>query len=129
MEKIGFIGLGIMGAPMAGHLLDAGYEVLASDHRGAPPAALTAKGLRTVTGHQALAKTADVIIMMVPDTPQVADVLFGDYKPTGKLPRTWPATNDQVTNSSADAGKPLFPYGFGLTYNGGAQEKVLGMVK
>ena len=37
METIGFIGLGIMGAPMAGHLLDAGYAVVASDHRGAPP--------------------------------------------------------------------------------------------
>ena len=33
METIGFIGLGIMGAPMAGHLLDAGYTVVASDHR------------------------------------------------------------------------------------------------
>ncbi|TIN59423.1 MAG: 2-hydroxy-3-oxopropionate reductase, partial [Mesorhizobium sp.] len=38
METIGFIGLGIMGAPMAGHLLDAGYPVIASDHRSKPPA-------------------------------------------------------------------------------------------
>ena len=37
METIGFVGLGIMGAPMAGHLLDAGYQVVASGHRGAPP--------------------------------------------------------------------------------------------
>jgi beta-glucosidase len=44
----------------------------------------------------------------------VADVLFGDYKPTGKLPREWPLNNQQLS-ASADE-KPLFPYGFGLTY-------------
>ncbi|MHB9364383.1 2-hydroxy-3-oxopropionate reductase [Mesorhizobium sp. LNJC403B00] len=78
METIGFIGLGIMGAPMAGHLLDAGYTVVASDHRSKPPADLVAKGLRSITGHAAVAKAADIIITMVPDTPQVAEVLFGD---------------------------------------------------
>ncbi|MBU0585716.1 MAG: 2-hydroxy-3-oxopropionate reductase [Alphaproteobacteria bacterium] len=78
METIGFIGLGIMGAPMAGHLLDAGYTVVTSDHRKAPPQELAAKGLKAVTGHEAVAKAADIVIMMVPDTPQVADVLFGE---------------------------------------------------
>ena len=77
METIGFIGLGIMGAPMAGHLLDAGYTVVASDHRGAPPNELLVKGLQTVTGHDTVARAADMVITMVPDTPQVADVLFG----------------------------------------------------
>ncbi|TIV63410.1 MAG: 2-hydroxy-3-oxopropionate reductase [Mesorhizobium sp.] len=78
METIGFIGLGIMGAPMAGHLLDAGYPVVASDHRSQPPADLVAKGLKSVAGHDAVAEVADIIITMVPDTPQVADVLFGE---------------------------------------------------
>lgn len=78
METIGFIGLGIMGAPMAGHLLDAGYVVIASDHRSTPPAKLADKGLRTVSGHDSVAKAADVVITMVPDTPQVAEVLFGE---------------------------------------------------
>lgn len=78
MEKIGFVGLGIMGAPMAGHLLDAGYEVIASDHRGALPAELVGQGLKSVAGHPALAKAVDIVILMVPDTPQVADVLFGE---------------------------------------------------
>ncbi|MBU2191355.1 MAG: NAD-binding protein, partial [Alphaproteobacteria bacterium] len=78
METIGFIGLGIMGAPMAGHLLDAGYTVVTSDHCKAPPQELAAKGLKAVTGHEAVAKAADIVIMMVPDTPQVADVLFGE---------------------------------------------------
>jgi beta-glucosidase len=47
----------------------------------------------------------------------VADVLFGDHKPRGKLPHTWPASMDQVPLKAGDsAGKPLFAYGFGLTY-------------
>jgi len=78
METIGFIGLGIMGAPMAGHLLDAGYPVVSSDHRSKPPADLLAKGLKTVSGHDAVAKAADTVILMVPDTPQVAEVLFAE---------------------------------------------------
>ncbi|KQZ12520.1 2-hydroxy-3-oxopropionate reductase [Mesorhizobium sp. Root552] len=78
MEKIGFIGLGIMGAPMAGHLLDAGYTVITTDHRSKAPADLVAKGLKTVTGNNAVAKAADIIITMVPDTPQVDEVLFGE---------------------------------------------------
>jgi 2-hydroxy-3-oxopropionate reductase len=78
MDTIGFIGLGIMGAPMAGHLLDAGYSVVTSDHRGAPPADLVAKGLKAVTGSHAVAKAADIVITMVPDTPQVDEVLFGE---------------------------------------------------
>lgn len=78
MDTIGFIGLGIMGAPMAGHLLDAGYHVVTSDHRGAPPVDLVAKGLKAVTGSNAVAQAADIIITMVPDTPQVEEVLFGE---------------------------------------------------
>jgi beta-glucosidase len=46
----------------------------------------------------------------------VADVLFGDYKPTGKLPRAWPLNNEQLSASANAGEKPLFPYGFGLTY-------------
>ena len=48
----------------------------------------------------------------------VADVLTGKYKPTGKLPRTWPRTNDQLawTVNQPGPGQPLFPCGFGLSY-------------
>jgi beta-glucosidase len=48
----------------------------------------------------------------------VADILFGATKPTGKLSRTWPRSNEQVGVTSADpaAKDALFPYGFGLTY-------------
>jgi beta-glucosidase len=47
----------------------------------------------------------------------VADVIFGDYKPTGKLPHSWPRTMQQIPINVGDTKyDPLFPYGFGLTY-------------
>jgi beta-glucosidase len=47
----------------------------------------------------------------------VADVLFGDYKPTGKLSFSWPRSMAQIPINVGDANyDPLFPYGFGLTY-------------
>ena len=46
----------------------------------------------------------------------VADVLFGDYKPTGKLPITWPRDENQEPINSGDGKVGLFPYGYGLTY-------------
>jgi beta-glucosidase len=47
----------------------------------------------------------------------VADVLFGDHTPTGKLPFTWPRTMAQIPINVGDARyDPLFAYGFGLTY-------------
>lgn len=76
-ETIGFIGLGIMGAPMAGHLLDAGFAVVASTQRRPPPADLVERGLRSVADPRGVAGVADVVVTMVPDTPQVEDALFG----------------------------------------------------
>ena len=47
----------------------------------------------------------------------VADVLFGDYNPTGKLSHTWPRNMDQIPINIGDEDyNPLFPYGFGLSY-------------
>ena len=47
----------------------------------------------------------------------VADVLFGDFKPTGKLPHSWPRSMKQIPINVGDANyDPLFPFGFGLTY-------------
>jgi beta-glucosidase len=47
----------------------------------------------------------------------VADVLFGDVRPGGKLPLSWPRSNDQLPVNVGDPDyDPLFPFGFGLTY-------------
>lgn len=46
----------------------------------------------------------------------VADVLFGDYAPTGKLSHHWPRNNEQVSVAQKSAEPPLFPSGFGLGF-------------
>jgi 2-hydroxy-3-oxopropionate reductase len=78
MAKIGFIGLGIMGAPMAGHLIDGGHTLCTSTHRSPAPKELIDKGLEVVGSPKEVAEAADVVITIVPDTPQVAEVLFGE---------------------------------------------------
>lgn len=75
--QIGFIGLGIMGRPMAGHLLKAGHRLHL--HRVKPVSRhLVDQGGIAVDTPRAVAEAADVIILMVPDTPDVEAVLFGD---------------------------------------------------
>ena len=77
MSKLGFIGLGIMGAPMAAHLIKAGHEVFLST-RSKVPAQLLVDKAQSCASAQEVAQKADIIFMMLPDTPDVAAVLFGD---------------------------------------------------
>ena len=77
MSKLGFIGLGIMGAPMAAHLINAGHEVFLNT-RSTVPAALLTGAASACTSAREVADKADIIFMMLPDTPDVAAVLFGD---------------------------------------------------
>ncbi len=77
MHKLGFIGLGIMGAPMAQHLLAAGHQVFLHSRSGVPATLLDAGGLACSSAQQ-VAQQADIIFMMLPDTPDVARVLFGE---------------------------------------------------
>ncbi len=76
--KIGFIGLGIMGAPMAGHLQSGGHELYVVKHRKPVPAALVEGGAVECASRREVAERSEVIIAIVPDTPDVADTLFGD---------------------------------------------------
>ncbi|MEJ2508037.1 MAG: 2-hydroxy-3-oxopropionate reductase [Gammaproteobacteria bacterium] len=78
MAKIGFIGVGIMGAPMAGHLLAAGHDLFVVKHRNPIPAALVEGGAVECDSVRDVAERAEVVIVMVPDTPDVEQVLFGD---------------------------------------------------
>ncbi len=76
-KKIGFIGLGIMGRPMAINLVKAGYEVHVYDRKEDNMAAVVEAGGHSASSNKELAQTCDVIITMVPNSPQVKDVLFG----------------------------------------------------
>ena len=76
-QKIGFIGLGIMGAPMCEHLIKAGHQLFVHTRRPVPKS--IAEGRATqCTSNRGVAERADVIIIMVPDTPNVDEVLFAD---------------------------------------------------
>ena len=77
MQKLGFIGLGIMGAPMAGHLVNAGHAVFLHT-RGEVPAALLTGQAQACSLIAEVVAQADIIFLMLPDTPDVAQVLFGD---------------------------------------------------
>jgi 2-hydroxy-3-oxopropionate reductase len=76
--KIGFIGTGIMGKPMAGHLLKAGHEIFVVKHRSAPSELIQA-GAKLCAMPEDVARAADMVITMLPDTPQVERVLFGAH--------------------------------------------------
>lgn len=78
MADIGFIGLGIMGTPMARHLQDAGHVLYTSKFFIAPKQELIDNGLKIVESPKALAEKTDIIILMLPDTPEVKDVLLGE---------------------------------------------------
>ena len=75
-RKIGFIGLGIMGAPMAGHLLAAGHQLFVNTH-GPVPDPFGTQAMVCPTAAD-VAKQAEVIFIMVPDTPDVEKVLFSE---------------------------------------------------
>jgi 2-hydroxy-3-oxopropionate reductase len=74
--NIGFIGLGIMGRPMAGHLIAGGHQLFLYDIKPASPD-LTSQGAVACASASEAAERGDVIITMVPDTPHVETALFG----------------------------------------------------
>ena len=75
--NIGFVGLGIMGTPMAGHLIKAGHQ-LSVFTLGKMPEAITATSAVQCRSASEVAEKADIIIIMVPDTPDVDAALFGE---------------------------------------------------
>ena len=78
MSTIAFIGLGIMGGPMASHLVKAGHTVVGRDHSPERLAALVEAGGTSAESTEQAVKDADVVAIMVPDSPDVQSVLLGD---------------------------------------------------
>ena len=75
--KLGFVGLGIMGAPMAAHLIAAGHRLFVNTH-GKLPDAIAATTAKACRSNREVAEHADIIFVMVPDTPDVAKVLVAE---------------------------------------------------
>ena len=78
MKKIGFIGLGIMGEPMAGHILAAGYPLTVYNRTTSKTAALGAKGATVALTPAQVAEQSDIIITIVGRTSDVEQVIFGE---------------------------------------------------
>jgi 3-hydroxyisobutyrate dehydrogenase-like beta-hydroxyacid dehydrogenase len=78
-KRVGVVGVGAMGQPMAACLLRAGYAVTVCAHRNrAPVEELVAQGAREAADPAGVAAASDVVITMVPDAPQVEEACFGD---------------------------------------------------
>jgi 2-hydroxy-3-oxopropionate reductase len=75
--KVGFVGLGIMGSPMAANLIKGGHQLFLYSIPSVPPALVGAGGVACASGKE-VAQKADIIITMVPDTPHVEAALFSD---------------------------------------------------
>ncbi len=77
-ERVGFIGLGAMGEPMAGNLLAAGFPLVVHSRSPAPVDRLVVRGAERAGSSAEVASRSDVVITMLPDTPDVELVLFGE---------------------------------------------------
>jgi 2-hydroxy-3-oxopropionate reductase len=75
--QLGFVGLGIMGTPMANHLLKAGHALSVYSQPSIPESIIQA-GAKACSNGQEVAQHSDIVFVMVPDTPHVADVLFSE---------------------------------------------------
>lgn len=78
MKKIGFIGLGIMGKPMSKNLLKAGYELVVLDRNSVALDEVKAAGASVAATPKAVAEQVDVVITMLPNSPQVKEVVLGE---------------------------------------------------
>jgi len=87
VSKIAFIGLGIMGAPMAGHLVAAGHTVVGYNRSSGPVEALVAAGGQGAGSVAEAVREAEVIITMVPDSPDVEGVALGEDGIYANAPR------------------------------------------
>ena len=76
---IGFIGIGIMGKPMARNLMKAGYQLVVYNRTPGPTNELVAEGARAASNPRAVAEQSDIVITMLPDSPQVQEVMTGEH--------------------------------------------------
>ena len=76
MTDLGFIGLGIMGKPMAGHLVGAGNTVFVFSRSPGPVKEMEAGGALACNSAREVAERSDIVFIMVPDTPDVETVLL-----------------------------------------------------
>ena len=110
MTTVAFIGLGIMGGPMAGHLVDAGFDVVGYNLTPEKVAALVERGGRGADSIAEAVRDADIVAVMVPDSPDVQQVLAGedgvfDNARKGTLVIDFSSIRPDVTSALAEQAK------------------------
>jgi 2-hydroxy-3-oxopropionate reductase len=78
VEKVGFVGLGIMGAAMAGNILEAEYELVVHNRTRTKADQLAQYGARVADSPREVAESSDVVITMLPGPPEVEEVVAGE---------------------------------------------------
>ncbi|WP_329110838.1 2-hydroxy-3-oxopropionate reductase [Micromonospora sp. NBC_01699] len=111
MTRVGFIGLGIMGGPMATNLVKAGFDVIGYDYSPARTEALAASGGRAAGGLVEVVRESDVVVTMVPDSPDVEALALGDngILATARPGQLWIDTSSispKTAQVVAEAAKP-----------------------
>ena len=112
MSTIAFIGLGIMGGPMAQRLVDAGHTVVGFNRSSGPVERLVAAGGKGAGSVAEAVRDADVIITMVPDSPDVEEVALGEdgiyaHAPQGSIHIDMSSIRPDVAAGLYDAGKAV----------------------
>lgn len=112
MSTIAFIGLGIMGGPMAQRLVDAGHTVIGFNRSSGPVDRLVAAGGKGAGSVAEAVRDADVIITMVPDSPDVEEVALGEdgiyaHAPQGSIHIDMSSIRPDVAAGLYDAGKAV----------------------
>ncbi|MDP8949051.1 MAG: NAD(P)-binding domain-containing protein, partial [Actinomycetota bacterium] len=77
-EKVGFVGLGIMGKPMARNLMEAGYELTVHNRSRGPVDELASDGAVGAGSPTEVAENSDIVVTMLPDSPDVRNVVVGE---------------------------------------------------
>ena len=108
LPRVGYVGLGIMGRPMAGHLLSAGYPMTVFNRTRAKTDSLAAAGARVADSPRAVAEASDIIFTNVTDSPDLEAVVLGETdEPQGVIDGARPGSNvvDNSTVAPATAKK------------------------
>ena len=110
MTTVGFIGLGIMGGPMAANLVKAGFDVIGYNRTPAPIQRLVEQGGRGADSLAEAVRDADVVVTMVPDSPDVEAVALGEdgiyaHAKPGTLHLDMSSIRPDVAKQVAEAGR------------------------
>jgi 3-hydroxyisobutyrate dehydrogenase-like beta-hydroxyacid dehydrogenase len=107
-ERLGFVGSGAMGDPMAGRLLDAGYTLTVHDTRDDAVASLVARGALTADTPAEVARNSDIVLVCLP-TPDIVREVRWDRRACGQRPHRGPQRIISICRPPAPSWRSRWP--------------------